>query len=174
MKRLMLLLLPILFFAHCNNDDLPDTGFEMQYLRDFEIFAGLNTLETHIFQFTQISSEFDNFVTVNGYQAENVQQIVPKAFRLTNLTGNIPFDDLDRIRLFITKEDGSLESEIAFLEPVPNSVGFQVDLVPTLAQVQEHLQDERFNLELKLNYRSVPAQSVDARLTIIFQAVTDN
>lgn len=174
MKKLILLCLPILFFGHCNSDEPLGVGFEMQYFRDFEIFAGLNTLETHIFQFTQINSEFESFVSLNGYEPANVQQIVPKAFRLINTTGNIPFDGLDRIRLFITKEDGSLESEIAFLEPVPSTIGFQVDLVPTSAQAMEHLTDPRYNLELKLNYRNIPSQSINARLEITFQAITDN
>ncbi len=171
-KLLVLLILSSMLLLQCNKDaNLP--GFEINYFREFEIFAGLNTFETHVFQLTNFNSEYQSFLNLNGVLAENVTQIVPKAFRITNITGNIPFDDLQRVRLFMTKTDGTLEREIAFLEPIPANIGYQIDLVPTLADVKEIIESGDFNLLLKLNYRSIPSQSVDARLTFVFQAVTD-
>ncbi len=161
-----------LLFSNCNSDDNVQ-GFEMNYFRDFEIFAGLNTFETHVFQLTNFNAELESFLTLNGLTRENVKEIIPKSFRITNTTGNITFEDLQRIRLFITKTDGTLEREIAFFEPVPLSVGYQVDLVPTLAEVTEIIDSGDFHLELKLNYRTIPPQTIDARINFAFQAVTE-
>jgi hypothetical protein len=73
----------------------------------------------------------------------------------------------------MTKTDGTLEREIAFLEPIPANIGYQIDLVPTLATVKEIIESGDFVLTLKLNYRSIPQQSIDARLNVVFQAVTE-
>lgn len=174
MRNQRLIIITLLSFSllQCNSDDnVP--GFEMDYFREFEIFAGLNTFETHVFQLPNFDPEYESFLNINGLAAENVTQIVPKAFRITNISGNITFDDLRRVRLFMTKTDGTLEREIAFLEPVPSNIGYQIDLVPTLADVKEIIESGEYTLLLKLNYNDIPAQSIDARISIIFQAVTE-
>ncbi len=171
-KILVLFAFVSLFFTDCNNDENVQ-GFEMTYFRSFEIFAGLNTFETHVFQLPNFNVELESYLTQNGLTRTDVKEVIPKAFRITNLTGNITFEDLQRVRLFITKTDGTLEREIAFFEPIPANIGYQIDLVPTLAEVTEIMDSGDFHLELKLNYRSIPSQTVDARMNIIFQAVTE-
>jgi hypothetical protein len=146
----------------------------MTYFREFEILAGLSTFETHNFQLVTFDAEYESFLNNNGILQENVAQIIPKAFRITNVSGNITFEDLQRIRLFISKSDGTLEREIAFLEPIPANIGYQIDLVPnSLTEVTPIIESGDFVLTLKLNYRSIPQQSIDARLNVIFQAVTE-
>lgn len=173
--RNQLLVISILFsvcFFQCSSDE-PVPGFEMNYFREFEIFAGLNTFETHVFQLPTFDAEYESFLNLNGILAEDVTQIVPKAFRITNISGNITFEDLQRVRLFMTKTDGTLEREIAFLEPIPTNIGYQMDLVPTLADSKEIIESGEYSLLLKLNYRDIPAQSIDARISIVFQAMTE-
>lgn len=174
MRNQRLIIITLLSFSllQCNSDDNV-SGFEMDYFREFEIFAGLNTFETHVFQLPNFNSEYQSFLNANGVTTEDITQIVPKAFRITNISGNITFDDLRRVRLFMTKTDGTLEREIAFLEPVPSNIGYQIDLVPTLADVKEIIESGEYTLLLKLNYNDIPAQSIDARISIIFQAVTE-
>lgn len=172
MKKILTVLCLVAILLGCNNDDAL-TGFEMPYIRTFEIFAGLNTFETHIFTFNNIDSEYASFLTNNGTLESDVTRIIPKYFRLTNLGGNITFEDISRVRLFITMPDGSLEKEIAFLEPVPLDIGYQMTLVPTLADVKTIVESGAFNLLLKINYRSIPTQSIDAQLSLSFQAITE-
>lgn len=162
----------IVGFMQCNPDDIVP-GFEMSYNRDFEIFAGLNTFDTHVFRLPNFDAAYDLYLNNNGVTDADVKQIVPKFFRITNLTGNITFEDLWRVRLFMVKTDGTLEREIAFLEPIPNNIGYQINLVPTLADSKIILESGEFDLLLKLNYRTIPAQSIDARMSIVFQAVTE-
>ncbi|MFT5833310.1 MAG: hypothetical protein ACI97N_000937 [Cognaticolwellia sp.] len=171
-KLLILLTLIGLCFFQCSPDENVQ-GFEINYFREFEIFAGLNTFDTHNFQLPGFDAEYESFLTINGKTRENITQIIPKAFRITNVSGNITFGDLQRVRLFMTKTDGTLEREIAFLEPIPANIGYQIDLVPTLATVKEIIESGDFVLTLKLNYRSIPQQSIDARLNVVFQAVTE-
>lgn len=171
-KLIGIVVLMSLCFFQCNSDDTVP-GFEMTYFREFEIFSGLNTFDTHVFQLPNFDAEYESFLTTNGVTEEQITEIVPKAFRISNLTGNITFEDLMRVRLFMANTDGTLEREIAFLEPIPNNIGYQMDLVPTLADSKIIMEAGEFDLLLKLNYRSIPAQSIDARISVVFQAVTE-
>ena len=170
-KILFFLAFAVISSGGCNNDDAV-AGFEMVYTRDFEIFAGLNTFETHNFRLPNFSAQYASRLAANGLTKADISDVLPRRFLINNISGNITFNDLQRARLFISKTDGTLEREIAFLEPVPSDIGYQMDLVPTLATVAEILDTENFDLILKLNYRSVSSQSVDARITVVFQAMT--
>ncbi len=171
-KLVGIIILVSVCLFQCNPDDTAP-GFEMTYFREFEIFAGLNTFDTHVFQLPNFDTEYESFLNNNGVVEEQVTQIVPRAFRITNVTGNITFEDLQRVRLFMSNTDGTLEREIAFLEPIPSNIGYQIDLVPTLADSKIIMETGDFDLLLKLNYRSIPSQSIDARLNVVFQAITE-
>jgi len=171
-KLVGIIILVSVCLFQCNPDDTVP-GFEMTYFREFEIFAGLNTFDTHVFQLPNFDTEYESFLNNNGVVEEQVTQIVPRAFRITNVTGNITFEDLQRVRLFMSNTDGTLEREIAFLEPIPSNIGYQIDLVPTLADSKIIMETGDFDLLLKLNYRSIPSQSIDARLNVVFQAITE-
>lgn len=172
MKKIILYLCLPLALMQIKCGETFEDGFEMNYFKDFEIFAGLNTLETHIFELT-IPSQKESFFQANGVTEADVTSILPKSFRLTALGGNATYDILERIRLDILKTDGTLEREIAFREPVPLDTGFEIDLIPTLAEATEHLKENSYVLRVKLNFRQVPSQSIDTRMTIRFQALSE-
>lgn len=164
---LLLLLLPFVHWRCDNRTELP--GFELNYIQDFEIFAGLNTLETHVFEFT-LPTNYASYLTQSGFSESDITAIVPKYIRLVNLAGNVPFDILQRARLNVSRTDGTLEHEAAYREPVPNNAGFALDLIPTLIEVSDQLSEPRFKIRLKLNFLEIPQQSIDARLEMTFQA----
>lgn len=163
----LLLLLPLLQWRCDNRTELP--GFELNYIQDFEIFAGLNTLETHVFEFT-LPSNYTGYLAQSGYSESDIVAIVPKYIRLVNLGGNVTFDILQRARLNIAKTDGTQEFEAAYREPVPTNAGYALDLIPTLIDATEQVQSDRFTIRLKLNFLEIPQQAIDTRLELTFQA----
>lgn len=153
-----------------NRTELP--GFELTYIQDFEIMAGLNTLETHIFEFT-LPSNYAGFLSQSGYTATDVKRIIPKYIRLVNLSGNVTLDILQRARLNVMRTDGTLEYEAAYREPVPANTGFGLDMIPTLVEVTEQVTESRFKIRVKLNFLEIPQQALDTRLELTFQAVVE-
>ena len=170
MKKIFLLAIVAIFMLNGCDDNQPEGGFEMSYLTDFEIFAGLNTLDTHVFEFT-LSTNFTDYLANNGVAAENVETIVPKYIRMSNLSSNVEYNILRRARLFISNTDGTAEFEAAFRETVPLNTQFDLDLIPTLVEVPEQLSNNQFKAILKLNLNQVPPQSIDTRLFLTFQVI---
>ncbi len=172
MKKLLFIALisSSLFWSGCDNGNEITNGFEMEYIEDFTIFAGLNTIETHVFEF-DITSNFQNYLNLHGYTAADIQTIVPKFIRMSNLNGNQTYDILQRARLFVGKTDGSLNFETAFSDPVPSNTGYELPMNPTLVTVTDQLQEDQFKAQMKLNFLTIPPQSIDTRLTMTFQVV---
>lgn len=168
-KSILGLLLAVLLFARCDNGDL-GPGFEMAYIQDFEIFAGLNTIDTHIFEF-DIESNFQNYLTQHGITADAIKTIVPKYIRLSNLSGNQEYNILNRARVNVSNLDGTLEYEVAYREPVPLDTKFDMDLIPTLAEVPEQLSENKFKVKVKLNFSQTSPISIDTRMFLTFQTV---
>lgn len=161
----------IMIFSSCDDTQI-EGGFEMTYQKDFEIFAGLNTGITHVFEFN-FDSDFQNYINQYGVTEDKVTNIIPKYIRLSNLNGNLEYNILWRVRLFVSKMDDTLEHEIAYREPVPQNTNFDLDLIPTLAEVPEQLKADQFKLKLKLNFNEIPSQSIDTRMFVTFQAITE-
>lgn len=168
-KLFLALFLGTLTLFSCDNNTV-ENGFEMSYIQDFTISAGLNTLETHVFEF-DITSNFQNYLTQQGIAASDVQRIIPKYIRMSNINGNQTYDILSRVRFYVSKTDGTLEYETAFREPVPQDIKYDMDLVPTLVEVTDQLSESKFKIKLKLNFNQTPTQSIDTRLILTFQAV---
>lgn len=171
MKHLswLLIVIGLLTGIQCEDNSIGD-GFEMTYFRDIEVSAGLSPLETHIYEFNLLTN-YDNYLAQQGLTEADIETIVPKYIRLTNISGTQTYDILFRARLNIAKENGDLEYEVAYREPVPQDAGFDLDLIPTLAEVPDQLSGEQFKVKLKLNFAEIPNITFDTRLTMTFQAV---
>jgi hypothetical protein len=168
-KGVLGLILAVLLFARCDNGDL-GPGFEMAYIQDFEIFAGLNTIDTHIYEF-EIESNYQNYLTQQGITADDIETIVPKFIRFSNLSGNQEYNILNRVRINVSNLDGTLEYEVAYREPVPLNTTFDMDLIPTLAKVPEQLSGNKFKVKVKLNFNQTSPISIDTRMFLTFQTV---
>jgi hypothetical protein len=168
-KLLFVILIACCSLLNCD-DNAPQDGFEMLYIQDFTIFAGLNTIETHVFEF-DITTNFQNYLTEYGLTIDDIETIVPSLMIMTNVNGNQTYDILSRVRLFTAKEDGTHEFETAFNEPVPANTQYDLQLLPTLVQVKDVLSENKFKIKLKLNFRAASPISIDTRLNMTFQAI---
>ena len=152
------------------DDNQNQRSFEMLYFQDFTVTAGLNTIETHVFEY-DITTNFQNYLTEYDITIDDIETIVPSLIIMSNVNGNQTYDILSRARLFTAKTDGTHEFETAFSDPVPNDTQYDLQLLPTLVQVKDVLSEDKFKIRMKLNFKAVPPQSIDTRLNMTFQAV---
>lgn len=172
MKNLIfLLVLPVLFFS-CGDDGV---GFDMSYRQDFEIPAGLNTFDTHIFPFVNIPTNKNSFFIANDVTEADITDIIPREARL-----NIDFGDEDFyfvrqvIVEILTEEvdgDGNRRwKEIYFRENVPLNTGRTIVLLPSLPKVTELLTSDQFTVRVEMLFRDISPTFIDARLEMVFLA----
>ena len=178
-KLLFLLYIPLLLLA-CGKDD---PGIPMSYQRDFEIAAGLNTFDTHIFELQNLSTNKAAFLAANGIEEQAITRITPREARLSI---NFSDEDFYFVRAVVveiltendpivlgqtSQEDERLRwKEIYFRENIPLNTGKRLDLIPSLPEVTEILLGEQFTVRVEFLFRDLPPEFIETRLEMVFWA----
>lgn len=154
----------------CNNDTRREL-FEMNYVIDFDVPAGLNTIETHFFVDPSISSFFQQKLDAQDLTIDDVVAIEPKFASLTTVFND---EDLDFIRRFELRIfdpfDPDVTREIFYLDPVPNNTRTVIRPFPGLQDVKDLASSTTFGLQIRLTFRRIPSQTYDMRLAFDLSA----
>lgn len=170
MKKLLFLLIIPIFFFSCGDDGV---GFDMSYRQDFEIPAGLNTFDTHVFPFVNIPTNKNSFFTANDVTESDITSITPREARLNINFGDEDFYFVRQVIVEILTEEldnnGNLRwKEIYFRENVPLNTGRSIILLPSLPQVTEELTSDQFTVRVEMLFRDISPTFIDARLEMVF------
>jgi len=167
MKKLLFLsLLPILLFACGDNF----TGFDMSYRVDFEIPAGLNTFDTHVFETYNIPTNKTSFLTANSVEEQDITRITPREARLSINFSEEDFYFVQEIIIEMFTVDDQTGKEVFFREVIPLNTGASIDIIPSLPEVTEFLLSERFSIRTEMRLRDISPTFIEARLEMIFFA----
>lgn len=170
MRALFFLSIVVLLLSGCGKDT-PQGAFELAYSRDIEIPAGIPPFGTTVFPINDIGTNLDNALALNGFSREDVTSIRPKFVRLSAL-GQGDYNFIQRV--FLEIETLNLSAiEIAFLEFVPNNPGPTLDLIPGLTEVSTYLDENFFNLILKIQPDQSPTNFITTRLDVRFEVFID-
>ncbi len=171
MKKYLLFFSVLLVFSACKKDAL--NGYEISYLINFEIDAGLPNFQEHYYTQFNIPTDFQAQLNARGYTMEQVTRVEAKFLNLDLISPNgASYNYLDRARLFISG-DGLPDIEIGYLEPVPSNVGSRMSFIPNNADLLNYLKEDNFNLILAIKpLFSSPFTSFN-RAGISFQVLVD-
>lgn len=153
-----------------------DTGFEMNYRRQFSIPIGLDVFSSHNFEFKEIAADTAVFFMVNGsYTANQISLIEPKAMNLRAVFGGGDYIFIDKVEVWISDPSRpKLTPQIIFFrDDVPLSTGTRLDLVPNNVDVRPFLlEGSRFNLRINLRLRAITERSIETEWNTSFFART--
>lgn len=170
MKKLILFIVPILFFAQCKKDK---SAFELPYTVEFEIPAGID-----VFPFQNVEIEVPNFNIEQrfagaGFTADDVTSINARSLRFDIVTGISDFAFLEQAYMEIRTNDLPDQREIGYMEFVPNNQGNTLDLIPSLPNVADYIKEGNFILIFKMDPRYPTGQPTRVRLYLSFDAFTE-
>lgn len=171
MKKIILLILPFVFlFSNCKKND--DFLFEMQYLNDFTISAGLNPFSgIHVFETKSIPSNALNIFTQNGVTDEDLEVINPGVANLSGIFTSPENGYIQEISIKIfSADDPSFEKEIFYREQIPQNASGDLGLIGTLVDTKEFLTKEDFGIRIEMRLRDISPETIDMRLNFSFFA----
>ena len=169
MRKLFLFVLPVLLFCSCRGDDEKNVLFEMPYRVDFEIPAGLNTIEDHYFQFKNMDSLLDSLLVFHGYTRDDIGVINPRSARLTSLFSGETYDFVFEFSLYLFNGEVNLETHEAFWRTeVPLNTDGILDIPGTLLDATEFFLEPEFSAELRFDTRLVTNSFVNTQADFIF------
>lgn len=168
MKKILpfLFVLP-LFISNCNKGDV--FLFEMLYVEDFVIPAGLNPFDTHYFRLKDIP--IGTYMSARNLTANDLKAIEPNTANLINIfAGTANYDFIREVAIDIYTDDENAGKEIFWYSPVPENTGDNLGVIPALGDAKPYLTGTTFNILIKLELRRAPLQNIDTEFRFSFGA----
>jgi len=171
MKKLLFLAALAIALASCKKDK--EEGFELEYVMNFDIPAGLNPVQAHFWEVDNISTDFISKSNLAGYTKDDVNRIHSKFLNL-NLRNpsNSDYKWIERIYLYID-HDTLPQAEIGYLEFVPNNADNQLNLVPSQTDLKGYLTAETFDLVIEIHPLIFSPFTSTNSLDLTFHAFTE-
>lgn len=150
-------------------------GIDMVYRQDFprEIPAAASVLFSHNFTIPEISSNAQVFYKNNQVAEADIKRIIPKFARISARFGNGDFVFVNRVFVYVYPvNQPDKKTEVFYRDNIPVNTGNIINLNPGIADVKSIVGSERYSMEIRLDLRGQPGQSIDALIDFSFFGVT--
>jgi len=143
--------------------------FDMEFETDFDIPAGLNTIETWYFEIDNVQTFFDSYAS--GIDTSAIGSIAAASCTLDGKFGVIDYDFIQDIYINGSDpSDLSSKRELFYREDIPFGSSNEIVLFGNLANMKEVINNDLINLEVRVNFRYFTPSNLENRLTLRFQA----
>jgi hypothetical protein len=170
-KQTLLFLLLALTIG-CNKDTRDSVQGSID--AEFDIPNGLNTIETHVFVIEDVTSFFEQTLLQNGRSINDIDEVLSAKGDLVFpfISGSINFLDKVSIRIY-NRFDPNNYKEMYYLDAIPLNANNPLKLFSTISNLQPILENENFDMEVRLKFRAFTPPNLRVRLdfgyTIYFQ-----
>jgi hypothetical protein len=157
----------------CNKDNRVEL-FKMTQVMDFEIRAGLNTVETHFFIQPAANSSYDEQLEISGFDESLVASIEPKFAQFSTVFSDVDLDYIRTIEIRVVDPfDPEFQREVFYLDPVPPNTRTIIRPFPGLTNVKEIVAKPTFGIEVRILFRFPPRTTENMRLQLDFSVFGD-
>ena len=155
--------------------DQPNELFEMRHTVDFELHAGLNTLETHFYRVTNLQSQFQFQLDALSRNPEDIISVTPKFAQLSTVFQDEDLDFIRQVfvRVFDPSDPNNLNTEVFYLDPVPPNTRTVIRPFPGLANVKDITSGQIFGVEVGISLWEVTPKGFNMRLEFELSANVD-
>jgi len=151
----------------CDKDQV---SFYIFKEHDFEIPAGLNTIETHFFVFRNIKNTLPQELYDQGLSFDDVNLVYAGRGLIKPVFDDFQYGDIREVAIWVVSPtDPSIRHEIYYLDQIPYNLRGEMRLLSGIANLKEFLSlHSTYNLEIQIKFRNfVPANSLN-RFTYSF------
>ncbi len=166
-KLYYLLLFSLAINWGCNKE--PNILFDFTYNQDLTMPAGLTYLDTHYFVFNDIQTNYKALLQAHGYTADQIKNIEPGSAFVFSLDNSSMFDFIQEISIRLSSTDTFIK-EAFYTIQVPLNASDRLDMVGTLVDLKDILDQDRFNMEVIFKLRANSPANIDTRFTMKFLA----
>lgn len=170
MRQLFLIIISIFCFSSCTDE--PRSAFDIDIESFFVIPAGLNSLDSHVFEIFNVPT-FIQAINPNA-TPENVFSVKANRGRLTGRFTNIDYRIIERIAISaVSVEDPNVELEVFYMDFIPLDQEGDLEMFSSLPEVKEILLQENIHLKIKLNFKTFVPSDIETRVLLNFKAFVE-
>ena len=142
-----------------------EPAFFVDLDREFDIPVGLNTIETHIFQLRNVPNFLESGLIGAGVSREEITSIGPADARIVSAFGAIDWSFVSWVEIYaISRQDQSLRQRIFYIDSPDFNNRNEVLLFNTFADMKEIFEEDTFDLEVRLRFRTFVPTNIPARI----------
>ncbi len=167
MRHLFLIIITSLCICSCGDDQR--AAFDIDIDTFFVVPAGLNSLESWVFEINNIPTFIDAISP--GATPENISSVRANRGFLTGRFTNIDYRIVERISITaVSAVDPSIEAEVFYMDFIPLDHDGDLQMFSSLPEVKEILLQDEINLKVKLNFKSFVPTDIESRVILNFKA----
>jgi hypothetical protein len=166
MRKIIFILLLAISLNSCSDDIEP--AFDIDVETFFVIPAGLNSIDTHIFEIFNVPT----FIQSSSQTTRNaVTSVRSNRARLTGRFTNINFRIIERISIrAISPLDTQNEKEIFWMDFIPVDQDGDLELFSSLPNVDDILLQDNIHLQVRINFKTFVPSDIETRMLLNFKA----
>lgn len=172
MKTIYYLILSgiLIISGSCRKDE---PGFNMTYLGQINIPAGLDPFTLHTFTVQNIPADTLAYFSTNGVTSARILKINPYSFRMVPIYSGADYRFIELVSVIIVSPDNpDVRQEVYFRDNIPLNIGDLLDVYPNLPDIKPFIMRNRFNIEIVLRLRDISPQTIETHLDFTFRAKT--
>ncbi len=155
---ILLSVLCILFFSACRNNSAEVATIDLEVPVQFP--AGLNTLETHVFQVFNVPTFYNATIAGSGLSEDQIASIQSGfgSFRQSFSSINLDFIRGVTVHVLVDPVSGE-RRELFYLEQIPLGNKEEVRMLASTTELKEVINKESIDLEFSFRLRDISPQS---------------
>ena len=170
MKKLLLLLLPIVLFTFCNkNNDGP--SLDLQFLPIcFEIPAGTNPFQTYHFYIKNVSTNYLPTLAAAGIDKSAVTGLKASSGVIDSDFATAEFKYFQEFSIKVYHESApNVDLEAFYQDIISVNAGNQLILNPSLAELSEFMKTDKISLDIAIRPRGTTPESIPCCMRLAYK-----
>ncbi len=167
MRKLFFILMFAISLNSCSDE--VDSAFDIDIETFFVIPAGLNSIDTHVFEIFNVPTFIQSISSASTRDA--VTSVRSSTGRLTGRFTNINFRNVERISIrVISPMDLQNEKEVFWMDFIPVDHEGDLELFSSLPDVNDILLQDNIHLQVRINFKSFVPSDLETRVLLNFKA----
>ena len=163
----LLIVITAMMMLSCNTET---PAFYIYKENDITIPVGLSIIETHFFVIPNINNTFQAELETRGIQADQVKAVNAGRGSFTPVFNEFNYGIIDKVSIWLVSvKDPGYRKEIYYREEVPLNISNELKLLSGISDLKDFLlSEEKYNLEIQLNFRNFVPTELENRFTYSF------
>lgn len=171
-KRIALLLLPVLMSVSCEKEDPNLFKINIPNLR-FQVDPTIQPPFTYYLPINDVRTNAITTISAHGLDTASIRSIRPTRASVSVVFDDADFDFIDALSVRICPLGVNTENcgrEVFYRDPVPFKPGSELTLIPSnIDDISDYLLSEKVNVQVKLErLRGYPQKTFTIRLDMEF------
>ncbi len=159
-KYIIIFIVASVICGSCTGDDREFISRDLSV--EFQIPAGLNTIESHFFKISNVPIFYTETLSNNGLDVNTPKEVSGLRALIRSKFNDVDLSSIERISVFIVNKSNRTDRvEIFYNEQIPFNQNREIRLLSNISNFYSYIKDNSIDLEVRIKFRGflqIPVQ----------------